>query len=64
MPEYGMETCDMAHQRKVQNSTISRESDVDTFIDSHVSTLEHCQDKDTTVNSASYTDTQNITFCD
>jgi hypothetical protein len=30
MPEYGMETCDMANQKDVQNSTISRESDVET----------------------------------
>jgi hypothetical protein len=34
------------------------------LIDYHVPTLEHCQDKDKTVNSVNYTDIQNITFCD
>jgi hypothetical protein len=54
MPEYGRETCDMAHQRKVQNSTISTEVILTCLIDSHVPTLEHCQDKDTAVNSVNY----------
>jgi hypothetical protein len=31
MPEYGMETSNIASQKDIQNSTISRESDVDTF---------------------------------
>jgi hypothetical protein len=33
MPEYGMEAFAIASQKEVQNTTISRESDADTFLE-------------------------------
>jgi hypothetical protein len=52
MPEFLMKTASLANE--VQNSVVSRKSDVDSFWDSQGPVLEHYQERERTVNSAHY----------
>jgi hypothetical protein len=56
MPKFGMETCDITGQKKVQNSIVSRISDVDNCWDSFGSIFGHYQERGTTVNSVGYSE--------
>jgi hypothetical protein len=53
-PEYGIKTPDITSQKEVQNSTIGRKSDVDTFFGCTRANLEHHQERGTTVNRVHY----------